>query len=210
MRHSKDSIDRFFDYDFHLETRTLWVGSQWSNAEDEAGTDAIMAERLIKALHLLTSGPRAEEPILIKMDNLGGFWHHGMAMYDAIRACKAHVTIEAMGYAMSMGSVILQAADRRIMHSNCRFMIHDGGDGYSGHARNFEVWGRESAKIRREMYRIYAERSGKPIGYWSKRCVIDWVMSADEAVREGLADEVLPPLKQFNKAPVRKPRKRRK
>jgi ATP-dependent Clp endopeptidase proteolytic subunit ClpP len=210
VRHSKDSTDRLFDYDLHLETRTLWVGSQWSNAEDEGGTDAIMAEKLVKGLHLLSTGAKAEEPIIIKMNNLGGFWHHGMAMYDAIRACKASVTIEAMGYCMSMGSVILQAADRRVLHPNCRFMIHDGGDGYSGHARNFEAWGRESTKIRREMYRIYAERSGKPVGYWAKRCVVDWMMSAEEALREGLADEVLQSVKQFNKTVVKKPRKRKK
>lgn len=207
MRHSKDSIDRYFDYDFHLEGRLIWIGSNSADLEgNESGTDAIMAERLIKALDMLEMGPKALDPITIKMNNLGGFWHHGMAMFDRIRACKAHVTIEAMGYCMSMSSVILQAADSRVLHPNVRFMIHDGQDGFSGHARNFEAWGRESAKIRREMYRIYSERSGQPVGYWAKKCVVDFIMSAEEAVREGLADSIVSPSKQIEK---KRPTKRK-
>lgn len=199
MRH-KDSIERYIDHDVLLEQRLIWVGSNILENGEESGTNAHMAEHLIKNLNILQLGPKGEEPITIQMNNLGGIWHHGIAMYDAIRACRAPVRIEATGYCMSMATVVLQAADERILHPNCRVMIHDGEDGYYGHAKNFELWARESKILRHDMYKIYAERSGKPVGYWDKRCTLDRIMSAEEAVREGLADRVLPPVKNF---PVR-------
>lgn len=211
MRHTKDSIDRYFDYDLHLESRTLWLGSVHVDMETESGTDASMAERAVKALHLLSQGPKAHEPILIQMNNLGGSWYHGMAVYDAIRACPAHVRIEASGFCMSMGSCILQAGDERILTPNARVMIHDGHEGFAGHARNFEAWGHESKRIRQEMYRLYAERSGQPVGYWAKRCIIDYILTAQQAVQEGLADSIKQPTKSFNAVKVKaKPKKKRR
>jgi ATP-dependent Clp protease, protease subunit len=188
----RESIDRFFDYDVHVETRTIYMGSIVSNETYESGTDAILAERMIKALTLLGTTP--DKPIRILMNNLGGYWFHGMAIYDAIKACPAHVTIEVFGQAMSMGSIILQAADDRILHPNAWVMVHDGTDGFAGTPKSFEAWAVHSKKIRKKMYEIYAERSGKPASYWEKKCANDYILSAVEAVEEGLADSVsIPP-----------------
>lgn len=203
----KDSLDRYIDHDLLLEQRLIWIGSNVRDDGEESGTDAAMSERLIKSLNILQLGAKAEEPITIQMANLGGVWHHGMAMYDAIRACRAHIKIECFGFCMSAAAILLQAADERILHANCRFMIHDGEDGYVGKPRDFEAWARESNKLRRDMYRIFAERSGQSVGYWSKRCAVDYIMSSEEAVREGLADSVVQPFKKFDK---RKPKPRRK
>lgn len=133
----KESIDRFFDYGIHVETKTIYMGSEEYVDDQESGTDHKMAENMIKALHVLNLTP--DKPIKIIMNNLGGNWTDGMAIYDAIKASPCHVTIEVMGQAMSMGSIILQAADERIMHPNATMMIHDGQDGYVGHAKNFEA-----------------------------------------------------------------------
>lgn len=204
MRH-KDSIDRYLDHDLLLEQRLIYIGSSIYENGEESGVDANMAERLVKSLQILQMGPKAEEPITIQMNSLGGSWHHGAAMYDAIRACKAHVRIECMGYCMSMATVILQSGDDRVLHPNVRFMIHDGSDGFAGRARDFERWGDESKYLRKEMYRIFAERSGQPVGYWAKKCSDDTIMSAEQAVREGLADQVIPHVKQFGrKRPARR------
>lgn len=199
MRHSKDSIDRYFESHLHLETRTLYLGSAEVNLEHEkeSGTDAMMAEWAIKALHLLSIGPKAEEPITIQMANIGGDWNHGMAIYDAIRACPGKVSIQAYGPCMSMGAVILQAAEERLLLPNTEIMIHDGESGYTGHARNFEKWAMNSKKIRQKMYQIFSERSNKSVSYWSKKCAFDFILTAQEAVEEGLADKVLKPAKKF-------------
>jgi len=53
--------------------------------------------------------------ILVILDSEGGDVMGGFAIYDEIRACQNDITIRVVGSAMSMGSVILQAGDKRIM-----------------------------------------------------------------------------------------------
>lgn len=187
----RESIDRFFDYGLHVETRTIYMGSEDYDLFEggETGTDHKMSERIVKAIHILGATP--DKPIKIIMNNLGGDWYHGMAIYDAIKSCPCHVTIEVMGYAMSMGSIILQAADDRIMHPNATIMIHDGYDGFVGHSKNFEAWAEQSKKLRQKMYQIYSDKTGKEKKYWEKKCTIDFIMDADQALQEGLVDSII-------------------
>jgi ATP-dependent Clp protease protease subunit len=182
----RDSIDHFFDYGLHVETRTIYLGD---SIDQEVGVGPVMADHFIKAMVLFNQTP--DKPIKVILNTLGGSWYDGMAIYDAIKASPCHVRAEVLGSAMSMGSIIIQAADERIAHPNSVIMIHDGGDMFEGHARNFEVWGKNSALIRHRMYEIYAERSNKPVKYWEKRCTVDYILNAHEAKAEGLIDEVL-------------------
>lgn len=196
-RINKESIDRFYDYDIHAETRTIYMGSTNVDLEDESGTDANMAERIIKGLHILdNSAPAGDKPISIIMNNLGGDWYHGMAIYDAIKACKNHITITVYGYAMSMGSVILQAADKRIMSPNSRIMIHYGTSGYAGHSKILASWAEETRKQDIEMEAIYMEKIKQkhPSFRLSKlrdMCNFDTFLNSKEALDLGLIDEIL-------------------
>ncbi len=186
MKLIRDNLDRFYDYHLHLETRTIYLGD--STGAD--GVDEIMAEYILKSLHLLTAADQ-EKPIRIILNSFGGCWYNGMAIYDAIKACPNHVTIEVFGSAMSMGSVILQAADERIIHPNAHLMIHDGWESsHPNTPRSFEAQAKQSKLIRENMYQIYAERSQKPVQFWEKKCSADHYLTAEEAVKFGLADKI--------------------
>lgn len=196
-RLNKESIDRFYDYDIYPETRTLYMGSVSDNDGDESGTDYAMAERVIKGLHILdNSAPAGDKPITIIMNNLGGDPVHGMGIYDAIKACKNHVTIKVFGHAMSMGSIILQSADRRVMSPNARMMIHYGNMSVSGHAKIVYSSVEENKKMDQVMLDIYLEkiRQKKPT-YSAKKiadlCDFDTYLGAEEALEMGLIDEIL-------------------
>lgn len=157
-RLSKDHIDKFFDYDVELDSRTIYMGSVEVSDGEDSGVDAIMAERVLKALHLLEFNPSlGDRPISIIMNNPGGDWYHGMAIYDAIRSCKNTITIKVYGYAMSMGSIILQAADERQISENSKFMIHYGTSGYGGHAKIVDKWAKECQRIDYDMENIYLD-----------------------------------------------------
>lgn len=197
-RINKESIDRFYDYDIHLETRTLYMGSVGTDSEDsETGTDYAMAERVIKGLHILdTSAPAGDKPINIIMNNLGGDPVHGMAIYDAIRACKNHVTITVMGHAMSMGSIILQAPDKRIMAPHARLMIHYGGVSFSGHAKDGYNYAEENKYMDELMFKIFIEKvkvvhPTYTVKKLKENSNFDWYMSAEQALELGLIDEIL-------------------
>lgn len=150
-------IDKWFDLNVDTDTRTIYMGSTGYTGDDsETGVDHSMAEYFIKGMHTLES--KNNKPILIIMNNPGGDWYHGMAIYDAIKYSSCECTIKVYGHAMSMGSIILQAADHRIMMPNSRFMIHYGYDGKSGHAKIVYKWADEGKRVNWEMENLYLEK----------------------------------------------------
>lgn len=153
----RENIDRWFDYNLDSDTRTIYMGSVEKDLEgSESGVDHMMTEYLIKGIHVLES--KGDKPITIIMNNPGGDWYHGMAIYDSINNSKCHCTIKVYGHAMSMGSIILQSADNRVMMPNSRFMIHYGYDGKYSHSKIFERWSDEGKRVNLEMENIYLDK----------------------------------------------------
>ena len=157
LKNIDTNLRSWFDLNLDVETRTIYMGSMGSTYEEgESGVDHFMAEYFIKGMHFLES--RGDKIISIIMNNPGGDWYHGMAIYDAIKYSSCVCSIKVYGHAMSMGSIILQAADERIMMPNSRFMIHYGTDGKYSHTKISEKWAEESKRICHEMENIYLEK----------------------------------------------------
>lgn len=190
----KDDVDRYFDYNYSPSQRLVYMGSQSAeinNGHAEAGVDYKMNEFFIKAITHLNS--ISNKPIIVHMSNVGGDYQYGMSIYDAIRLSSAHVYGVAWGYATSMGSIILQAFDTRIITPNCVLMIHDGDDAIYGPCKAVEAWAKYSAKQRNIMYDIYFSRmQGTKPRITRKKieelCSHDTIFTAEEAVNQGLAD----------------------
>lgn len=192
-----DDLERLMHHNVHVATKTIYMGSEEVDIDgNESGTDAAMAARMIKALHHLDSATDPEKPITIIMNNLGGDVQHGMAIYDAIKACKSEVIIKVFGHAMSMGSIILQAADKRVMSPNSKVMIHYGTDGAYGHPKIAQRWMDEAKKYNKWMLELYLEKIREKHPDFTKKQIdklldFDTIYSANKAVEMGLADEVL-------------------
>lgn len=193
----KDEIDRFFDYDIYIPTRTLVMRSHLVDEDGESGTDAEMAQRIIKGLHILDSAaPAGDKPITIIMNNPGGCEYNGLGIYDAIKSCKNHVTIIVYGQAMSMGGIILQAADKRIMSVNSRFMAHYGQFAANANTKDVYKWVDDNKRIDDWMEDLFLERMQQKNPKILKRELqellrTDLILTGEEAVRMGLADEVI-------------------
>lgn len=194
---NRDDIDKFHDYSLHIPSRTIYMGSEHVSETDdfaESGVDATMAERQIKNLHILESINK--EPIFIIMNNPGGDVNHGLAIYDAIKACDSHVTIKVFGRAMSMGSIILQAADERIMSPNASQMIHYGAMGVNQEAKTVYKIVAECQRIDKWMEKMYLEKMKEKnplfkLGRLQRMLNHDSFLTAEESVKFGLADKVL-------------------
>ena len=202
-RFRTDDIDKFFDYGLNIPSRTIYLGSgSYDTDGSESGVDGLLAERIIKSLHILDNADAAadagQKPITIIMNSIGGDQNHGMGIYDAIKSCKNFVEVRVFGYAMSMGSLILQAADKRVMAPNSRMMIHYGVSGYFGHAPTSHRWDEEAKKLDRWAEGIYLERIRKSKGNkaFPLKKLREWLMAdtfftAEQAIEYGLADEIL-------------------
>lgn len=182
MRITKESIDRFFDYDFHIDSRTVYIGGE---------IDSVTAERVIKGLHILKM-KESEGDITVLLNSEGGNWYDGLAIYDMIKSLdKNHVTIEVLGHAFSMASVILQAGDERIIHPNASIMVHDGQDGFDGKPKDNEAWAKHGRMERDRMYKIFASRTKyQTPKHWEKLCSHDTIFTADRALEIGLVDGI--------------------
>ena len=197
MAYIKEDLDRWFEISYLPSQRLVYISSvdaEMSSGEGESGTDCQMAELFIKAMvHLNNINT---EPIYVHMNNLGGSDEHGMAMYDVIRASKSHVYCICWGMSYSMGSIIMQACDSRIVAPNCCLMIHDGTQELSGTCKAVECWSKHIGKLRKQMYQIYytrmkAEKPRITLGKIEEMCSHDTIFTAQEAVSQGLADWVL-------------------
>ena len=185
-----DDVEVFFEQGLYIPTRTVYMGEVL-----DGGTDHVMAERVIKRLHVLDA--KQDAPIAILMNNPGGDEYHGLAIYDAILGCKNHVTITAYGHAMSMGSIILQAADERIMSPNARMLIHHGTWAPpEDHPKTVLSWAEEGQRFSKWMIDMYLAKIREKHPRYRRDTLdrlldFDALLTAQETVDLGLADRLV-------------------
>jgi len=190
---NRDHLDKFYEYDLWLEGRTLYIGANAShNFTEEFGPDEISCfttEKIIKGLSILDNKP--SEPIKIILNSPGGSLSQALAIYDAILRSPCYIEILATGQCMSAATIILQAADKRVLSQNCLLMVHDGHDEISGSPTDVMNWSKIGQMLTTKMYKIYERTSGRSEKYWQKKCQRDYILTAADAVAEGLADEII-------------------
>lgn len=134
-------------------------------------------------------------PLTIVFNSPGGAVHDGLALFDFLRHLRTsghHLTTLALGRAASMGAVLLQAGDRRVVGANAFVMLHEVSNGSSGKVSELEESIELSKRLQKRLLAILAERSTLTVAQiqrkWTRR---DWWLDADDAVSMGFADEAL-------------------
>jgi ATP-dependent Clp endopeptidase proteolytic subunit ClpP len=134
-------------------------------------------------------------PLTILFNSPGGAVHDGLALFDFLRHLRAsghNLTTIALGRAASMGAVLLQAGDRRVIGANAFIMLHEVSNGASGKVSEIEESVELSKRLQKRLLTILATRSTLAEAQiqrkWSRR---DWWLDADETLSLGFADEVL-------------------
>jgi len=97
------------------------------------------------------------------------------------------------GMAASMAAVLLAAgtAGKRSALTHSRVMIHQPMGGAQGQATDIEITTREILKLKKELYTIIADHSGKSFEDVEKDSDRDYWMTSAEAKEYGMIDEVL-------------------
>lgn len=115
-----------------------------------------MYNLILKNLMILDRGGQT---ITILLNSEGGDITSCRGIYSAIRECKDYVRIIVYGEANSAASIILQAADERIMMPDSEMMIHLGEETYpSDHPRNIDSLHTHFRRSERWMKKIYLEK----------------------------------------------------
>jgi ATP-dependent Clp protease protease subunit len=97
------------------------------------------------------------------------------------------------GMAASMGAVLLCAGEKgkRTALKHSRVMIHQPLGGAQGQASDIEITAREIQKLKKELFQIISDHSGKSYDEVWKDSDRDYWMTAEEAKAYGMIDEVL-------------------
>ena len=135
----------------------------------------------------------AKKEISVYVNSPGGSVTAGLAIYDTMQFVKCPVATYCIGQAASMGAVLLTAGTkgRRFSLPNARIMIHQPWGGAEGKASDIEITAKEILRLKEILNEILAKHSGKKIDDVVKDTDRDHFMSAEEAKKWGLIDEVL-------------------
>lgn len=195
MSKERSELHLWHDYDALLGDKTIYIGSGKVSADGESGVDELLSERVIKNLHILDKRTH-DQGIFIKLNCVGGDVHHGLAIHDAIKECKNHVTITTYGTASSMGSIILQAGDTRIMTKHASLMLHPISACLSGSIYEIEKQLEAIKQDYKDMLNIYIKKIKQAKSRFSMNQLEDkmrfhWEMRGKEAIEFGLCDKVL-------------------
>lgn len=183
-RFVRDDLDKLMDHGFDPSSRTIFLMDD---------IDEITVEPVIKALHFLD---RTDGDITIRLTTNGGDWYAGVALYDAIEAAENPIKIIGTGQVMSMGGIILQAADERILGPRATVLVHYGSDWAGGHVKDLERRALENKRTGVVMEDIFLPRIREKHPSFTReefkqKFAFDVYMSAQEAVDFGLADSIL-------------------
>ena len=123
----------------------------------------------------------------------GGVVTAGLAIYDTMQYIKPDVSTICIGQAASMGSVLLAAGakGKRYALPYSRIMIHQPLGGAQGQSTDIQIQAREILRIRETLNEILSRHTGQSVKKLTEDTERDNFMSALEAKKYGLIDEVI-------------------
>jgi ATP-dependent protease ClpP protease subunit len=201
MTTTRDSIGEIHNYGIDVKNREIYI-NEYDDSGESAGVDHRMVQNFIKNINFLKN--QNKDPITIHLQTVGGCWYSGMGIYDAIKGCKCKTTLIGYSQVCSMGTVIMQAANKRLLTPNSVFMIHWGNSDISGHylsSLNLASFEKNLGSI---MVNLYAEKCQKGNFFKEKEYSLskiraylkrkmsngDWYMNAQDAIEYGFIDGI--------------------
>lgn len=176
--------ERSYDiYSRLLKDRIVFLGS----AIDDTVANLVIAQMLF----LEAESP--EKDISLYINSPGGSISAGLAIYDTIQYIRPDVATICVGMAASMGAFLLTAGakGKRFALPNAEIMIHQPWGGAQGQATDIEIHAKRIVRQKDALNRILAERTGQKLEKIQMDTERDYFMSAEEAKKYGIVDEVI-------------------
>jgi ATP-dependent Clp protease protease subunit len=176
--------ERAYDiYSRLLKDRIVFLG--------DAINDDVANLIIAQLLFLEAEDPKKD--ISLYVNSPGGSVTSGLAIYDTMQHIKPDVRTICIGMAASMGSIILAGGTKgkRFALPNADIMIHQVSAGFQGQASDIERNAQYILRLKKRLNEILAKHSGKSFAQVEKDSDRDYFMTAEEAKKYGLLDEVL-------------------
>lgn len=176
--------ERGYDiYSRLLEERIIFL--------NEEVTEATASVVVAQLLHLANDDPSKD--ISLYINSPGGSVYDGLAIFDTMNFIKPDVATYGIGLQASMGAFLLAAGakGKRYVLPNSRVMIHQPSSGTQGKVTDQEISLREALALKEKLVEIMAKNTGQDIAKVRTDMERDFWMSADDAKRYGIVDDVI-------------------
>ena len=148
---------------------------------------------MAQLLHLAYEDPKKD--IKLYINSPGGSIYAGFAIIDTMNYIEPDVQTIGIGLQASMGSLLLSsgAKGKRFCLPNARVMIHQPSSGTEGKITDQEIALKEGIELKRIVIDMMCKNTGKDAKTIERDMDRDNWMSAEEALKYGIIDEVIKP-----------------
>lgn len=148
---------------------------------------------LVVAQLLFLEHQDSNKDIKLYINSPGGSVSAGLAIMDTMNHVKSDVSTICIGVAASMGAVLLSAGakGKRLALPNAEILIHQVMGGAEGQASDIEITARQIIKMKERLNKVLAKNTGQKLERVEKDADRDFYMTAEEAKKYGLIDNVV-------------------
>ena len=166
-----------------FEERIIFLGVQI----DDASADDVMAQLLV----LESLDP--DRDISMYINSQGGSYTAMTAIYDTMQFIKPQIQTICLGQAASAAAVVLAAGSpgKRFALPHARILIHQPYTEGGGQGSDIEIQANEILRMRSEMEGILAKHTGKKLADVQKDIERDKILTAEDAQKYGIIDQVI-------------------
>lgn len=170
----------------NLKNRTIIINEQISQD--------IIEMAVLPLIEMDNDGSNKE--IYIYLNTVGGEVYNGLVLCDIIEKLKTKTTIEVLGYAYSMGSLILMSAfNNPNVNTKChRFttaLIHGGNQYLEGTSSQVKDYFKFSEKYEIMIKDFILSHSKIIESEYEKMERNEWYMTSEDMLKYGLVQEVI-------------------
>ena len=178
VEHAYDIFSRL------LKDRIIFVDGEINDAT----ADLVVAQ----ILYLESENP--EKDISMYINSPGGSVTAGLAIYDTMQYVKCQIQTICMGQAASMGAILLAGgtAGKRYALPSSRVMIHQPWGGVEGQETDISIQAKEIVRLKKLTIDFFAHHTNKKPEDVAADMERDFYMSAEEALKYGIVDHVMP------------------
>lgn len=176
--------ERAYDiYSRLLKERVIFLGDEVNSA-----TANIVIAQL---LHLAYEDPKKD--IKLYINSPGGSVYDGLGIIDTMNYIEPDVQTIGIGLQASMGAMLLSSGTKgkRFALPNARIMIHQPSSGTEGKITDQEIALREGIYLKKVLAEMMAKNTGQSLEKIEKDMDRDNWMSAAEAKKYGIVDEII-------------------
>ncbi|MDP3883110.1 MAG: ATP-dependent Clp protease proteolytic subunit [Candidatus Staskawiczbacteria bacterium] len=158
-----------------------------------AGPVTDMNANLVIAQMLYLASKDSKRDIKLYINSPGGSVTAGLAIYDTMQFLRCPISTICIGLTASMAAVILASGTKgkRFSLPNAEILLHQVAGGIQGQAADIEITAKQILHMKEKLNKIIASHTGQALNRVVKDTDRDFYLTAEEAKKYGLIDEVI-------------------